>query len=234
MNEPTPSLLRADAVFHNGSGSEELRGVSLAIEGRRFTLLSGGAESGAGMLLRVLALLARPDAGEVWIEGQATRALDDGARLALRNHVFGFVFAEPFLLDSFSVAENVAMPLFKINGVDIEQARDRTAQVLDFAGLAAAADTCVAELSVLDQHKVALARALAISPRVLIAQDAGMQLKARDMREFTMLLRTAPGLLGVAVIATSPAELEMLGPDREIRLEEGRIVADSHPVTIGV
>ena len=229
MTSPTPPLLRADAVFHQGSASGELHGVSVCIEPRQFTLLSGPAGSGAGELLRIFGLLDRPDTGEVWFESRGTRSLDDAARLELRNHAFGFVFAEPFLLDSFTVAENVAMPLFKISGFDIDQARARTAQVLDFAGLAGAADCAIADLSILDHHKLSLARALANAPRVLIAEDAGLQLSARDVAEFAALLRAAPSLVGVSVIATSPAGADILGPDREIRIEGGAVVADSHP-----
>jgi ABC-type lipoprotein export system ATPase subunit len=225
-------LLNAEAVSHGGHVPGQLRGVSLGIDAGRFTLLSGGADSGAGLLLRILGLLERPDAGEVWFESQPTCALDDAARLGLRNHAFGFVFAEPFLLDSFSVAENVAMPLFKISGFDIEQARIRTAQVLEFAGLAGVADRGVTELSVLDHHKLSLARALANAPRVVIAEDAGLQLSERDLRDFAALLRAAPDALGVAVIATSPAGVDILAPDREIRLEHGAIVADSHPTPV--
>lgn len=182
--------------------------------------------------MRILGLLERPDEGEVWFESQATSLLDDAARLELRNRAFGFVFAEPFLLDSFSVAENVAMPLFKISGFGIEQARIRTAQVLEFAGLAGAADWAVGDLSILDHHKLSLARALANAPRVLIAEDAGLQLPQRDLAEFAALLRAAPSFLGVSVIATAPAGAEILGPDREIRIEGGAVVADSHPTPV--
>lgn len=232
MTSPSPSLLRADAIFHHGSPPGSLSGISLSIEPRRFTLISGLPDSGAGLLLRVLSLLDRPDSGEVWFESQRTVTLDDEARLDLRNHTFGFLFAEPFLLDSFTVAENVAMPLFKISGFDIDQARLRTAQVLDFAGLAASADYRVADISVLDHHKVSLARALAHAPKLLVAENAGLQLSARDFREFAALLRAAPDLLGVSVIATSPAAPEILSPDREIRLERGVIVADSNPGSV--
>lgn len=209
-----------------------MHGVSIAVEPGRFTLLSGPPGSGAGVLLRILGLLERPDSGEVWFDSRPTGALDDAARLDLRNHAFGFVFAEPFLLDSFSVAENVAMPLFKISGFDLEQARIRTGQMLDFAGLAAAADCPASELSLLDHHKLSLARALANAPRVLIAEDAGLQLPPRDLGDFAALLRAAPGLLGVSVIATSPAHPDLFGPDREIRIERGAVVADSDPIPV--
>jgi ABC-type lipoprotein export system ATPase subunit len=231
MTAPSPFLC-ADAVVHRGGAAGELRGVSLVIEPRRFTLLSGPPGSGAGLLLRVLGLLDRPDAGEVWFDSQPTGALDDSGRLELRNHAFGFVFAEPFLLDSFTVAENIAMPLFKISGFDIERARVRTAEMLDFAGLAFAADCTVADLSMLDHHKLSLARALANAPRVLIAEEAGLQLPPEEFRELAALLRAAADSLGVSVIATSAAGPGVLTPDREVRLERGEIAADSHRVSV--
>jgi len=222
-------LIRADGLIHHRSPPGRLSGVSVSIEAGRFTLITGGEESGAGLLLRVLGLLERPDAGEVWFDSQATSVLDDAGRLDLRNKLFGYLFAEPFLLDSFSVAENVAMPLFKIACLDLEQARARTAEVLNFAGLEAVADTAVAELAALDHHKVSLARALAISPRVLIAEEVGLHLPAEELRSFAELLRAVPDSLGIAVIATSPAGPQIFGADRRIRLEHGVIAEDSQP-----
>jgi len=227
MSDPIPPILHADSLHHRRTPPGDLNGVSLAIEPGRFTMLSGDAESGAGALLRILGLLERADAGEVWIESQATSGLDDAARLDLRNRFFGFLFAEPFLLDSFTVAENVAMPLFKIACAEIEPARARTAQVLAFAGLSLAADVPVGELGTLDRHRVSLARAVAISPRVLIAEDVALHLPAADARGFAELVRSVPGTLGISVIAT--ADSEIFGADRVIRLERGVIVADSQP-----
>ena len=216
------SILRADSLFFR----EELRGISLALEARRFTLFSG---EGAASLLRLLSLLERPDSGEVWVDSQPAGALDEAGRVALRNHTFGFVFAEPFLLDSFTVAENVAMPLFKITGIDIEQARNRTAQILEFGGLAGMADVGIIDLSMLDQYKVSLVRALAISPQVIIAEGAGLHLESDELAEFGALLRSVPETLGITVLATSSAGQNV---DRVIQLENGLIVADSNPVAI--
>jgi len=223
MPTPPSTLLRADSLCHR----EQLRGISLAIETGRFTLISG---AGAGALLRILGLLDRPDAGELWLEGQPTSALDDAARLELRNRAFGYIFEEPFLLNSFSVAENVAMPLFRISGYDIEQARNRTAQVLEFVGLMGAADSGVADLALADHYRVALARALAVAPRVLIADDAGLHIPAAEFRGYAALLRSVPEALGLAVVATSAAGI--FNPDREITLEAGCVASDTHPVPV--
>ncbi len=232
MPPPNPLLLRAENLVHHRSPPAELHGVSLAIEPGRFTLLSGGPESGAGLLLRILGLLERPDAGEVWCESRPTASLDDADRLRIRNHLFGFLFAEPFLLGSFTVAENVAMPLFKICGFDIEQARARTAEVLQFAGLSGTTDIAVASLSPLDHHKVSLARALAVTPRIVIAEDAGLQLPPSDLDNFAALLRAVPHQLGISLVATSPADAGFLEPDREIRIENGRLATDSQPIPV--
>jgi ABC-type methionine transport system ATPase subunit len=181
------------------------------------------------LLLRVLGLLERADEGEVWLDSQAVGSLDEAGRMDLRNRVFGYLFAEPFLLDSFSVAESVAMPLFKIACLDIEQARARTAEVLGFTGLSGAADMTVADLPALELHKVSLARALAIGPRALIAEDVGLHLGEGELRDFVELLRRVPEALGIAVIATSPAGAAVFAADREIRLERGVIAVDSQP-----
>ena len=105
----------------------EIRGVSCAsgiglpvradFAPGRFHVLVGEAGGDSSARLRVLGLLDVPESGEVVVEGVATRGLDEEARAELRAQRFGFVFAAPFLLASFSVIENVAMPLFKISQV---------------------------------------------------------------------------------------------------------------------
>jgi ABC-type lipoprotein export system ATPase subunit len=229
MITPSAPVLRAESLVHRRSVPALLDGVTLSIQPAAFTLLTGPEDSGAGLLLRILGLLEAPDAGEVWLDGKPASVLDEAGRLELRNRHFGYLFAEPFLLDSFSIAENVAMPLFKISGFDIEQARTRTAEVLQFVGLEAMADCGVLDIDRIDSHKVALARALAVSPRVLIAEDFALQLPTREVSELAALLHSIPQTLGIAVVATSPMHPEALGPDREVRLEQGVIAGDSSP-----
>jgi ABC-type lipoprotein export system ATPase subunit len=229
MITPSAPVLRADSLVHRRTPPALLDGLSVSIQPATFTMLTGGANSGAGLLLRILGLLEAPDSGEVWLDAQPASALDDAARLDLRNRHFGFLFAEPFLLDSFTIAENVAMPLFKISAFNIEQARARTTEVLRFAGIEAMADYGVLDVDPVDHHKVALARALAVSPRVLIVEDLALQLPGHEGSELAALLRSVPHLLGISVIATSPLAPGSLSPDRELRLEHGLLVADSNP-----
>ena len=217
----------------NAAGNEapaRLRNVSVSIHRKTLNLLSGDESGGRGLLLRLLGLLDAPDEGEIFFHDKATGALTEEMRAEIRNQRYGFLFAEPYLLPSFSVIENVAMPLFKISGYEIEQARARTSEVLEFVGIGAEADSPLEDLSLLDHHRVSLARALAVGPRVIIAEDAGSHLLPRDLIEFAALLRTVPAMLGIAVIATSPGGAEVFCPDREIRIENGILAADSHPI----
>lgn len=229
MPPAPPPLLRAEDLFYHRLARPEvtldLRGTALEFAPRSLTLLSGGHGSGAGLLLRILGLLERPQGGEVLLAGQAAGPLDEPSRLALRNSAFGFVFAEPFLLDSFTVAENIAMPLFKISGLDLEKARQRTAELLSFVDLAEAADHPVEELNPLAQHKLSLARALANAPQVLIVEDAGAHLPPADRPHFLNCLRAVKESYGLAVIAHSSGEPEAVGADRELRMSEGRLCA---------
>ena len=229
MSAVPPILLRATELFHPRAASSgdplDLRGVALEFIPRTFTLVSGGAGSGAGLLLRILGLRERPQAGEVYLAGQAAGPLDETSRLELRNRAFGFVFAEPFLLDSFTVAENIAMPLFKISCLDLEKARQRTAELLGFVGLAGAADDAISDLSPLAQQKLAVARALANAPQVLLVEEAGLHLPADERPEFFQCLRAVKETYGLAVIAHATGEPGETGADRELRLERGRLVA---------
>jgi len=225
MGSSSSPILRVEHLRHSRAGDPggwALEVPALEIELRTFTVLDGAPGSGAGLLLRLLGLLERPHAGEIFFADMGTSGLDDPSRLELRNHAFGFIFAEPFLLDAFSVAENIAMPLFKISGLDLEQARQRALELLEFAGLLDTADDPVGELNPLQQQKLALARSLASAPQVLIVEDAAAQLPEADRPEFFANLRAARDWYGIAVIAR--ASRAVAGADRSVRIEDGRIV----------
>ncbi len=210
-----------------------VREVSAAFAPDTFTLVLGEIGSGKNLFLRALGLLEMPEAGDVFVQGMGTRALDAEARGALRNRHFGFLFAQPFLLPSFSAIENIAMPLFKMAGVTSEQARPRVAELMEFAGLAELDHVAVARLSPLDQHRVALARALVNEPTFLLAESADGALDGDDLAAFAKLLRQAVDERGVTLVATAttPAFIELA--DRVLEFGNGRIARDSQPVAFG-
>ncbi len=227
------TLLRAENVNCSrelrANGCSRVSGVSMSIEPGTITLLRGSEGCGKNLLLRVLGLLERPDDGELFLHDAPTREIDESTRLGLRNRHFGFVFAEPFLLGTFSVLENVAMPLFKIAGVNIEEARLQTARLLDFFGLAGVAEMPGESLALLDQYKASLARALVHEPEMLLIEDIDAQLSGAELHAFLNEVARARDEFSATVILSATNLPDLLLPHRRIELSEGEIALDSQP-----
>lgn len=227
MSTEASPILDARAVCCAREGHNALCETSLAFAAGSFTALTGERGCGKNLLLRVLGLLERPDAGDVLIDGEPTRELADGAREELRNTRFGYLFAAPFLLPALTVIENVAMPLFRISRVETPQARERSEELLEFVGLAAAAQQRTESLSHAAQQRVSLARSLANAPAVLLVEDLDAQLGGEELQQFSALLRAAAARFRAAVISTASPEFAPERDDRLIEMAAGRVRRDS-------
>jgi lipoprotein-releasing system ATP-binding protein len=192
-----------------------------------FHLLISDPVSEGNALLRVVGLLDLPESGEILVEGRETFALAEEARAGLRAQRFGFVFAAPFLLTSFSVIENVAMPLFKISQVGPEEARRRTERLLAFTGMSEAAESAIEDLTLREQFHVALARGLVNEPSILVVESLDGALAGDELAGFAALLRRIPAELGTAVIATASHGFALEKGDRVLTIAGGNIVRDS-------
>jgi lipoprotein-releasing system ATP-binding protein len=210
-------------------------GVSAAFCSGRLHILRGASDSGKTALFRFAGLLEPPAEGEVMVLGNATRSLDEDARAELRTQRLGFAFGAPFLLSTFSVIENVAMPLFKISQVDPSEARRRTEAVLDFVGLPSAVEARVEDLTASAQYSVAIARGLVNEPAALLVEDLDGVLAGGELDHFVNLLRKAAAAFGVAIIATASPDLKTQPGDRVLDIGQGVIVRDSEflPETCG-
>lgn len=225
MSNPSEPVLELRNVTCGADG-HALRGVSLRFGAGGFHLVTGEPVSLRAALLRVLGLLDAPESGEVFLERCNVASLADAERDEVRNQRCGFLFAAPFLLPSFTVVENVAMPLFKISHFTPEQARERTDLLLDFVGLAAEAQWPVDELTGYQQHAVSLARALANSPAVITVESLDAGLAPAESASFAAMLRQCCARFGVAVIASVPADFSAEPGDRFIALDaNGAILA---------
>jgi predicted ABC-type transport system involved in lysophospholipase L1 biosynthesis ATPase subunit len=205
--------------------STSLNIPSLRIEAGSVTMIEGPANSENNLLLRVLGLLEAPDAGEIVFEGQSTAGWTEEQRAELRARRCGYVFASPFLLSKFTVLENIAMPLFKTSNMDVNEVKDRTEDVLDFAGLQKLATTRDIPLAV--QQRVALARALAPRPAAVFVEDfAPAQDEAGGFRD---LLHQSAERYGLAVVASVLAESAPRVGERRLRLSGGRVASEVMP-----
>jgi lipoprotein-releasing system ATP-binding protein len=160
---------------------EVLRGASLTIN--RGELVAMVAPSGAGKstLLHVAGLLEWPDGGDVLVDGKSCGAMGDDGRTATRRNEIGFVYQFHHLLPEFSALENVAMPKM-IAGMDKSAARDDAMDQLASVGLKERASHRPARLSGGEQQRVAIVRALANRPKLLLADEPTGNLDRDDGR----------------------------------------------------
>ncbi len=202
-----------------------LRGVSMSVETGEMLAIVGASGVGKSTLLHVLGGLDRADRGRVTIGDVELGALGDAALVAFRNRSVGFVFQFHHLLPEFTALENAEMPL-RIARKAAAEVRPRAEQLLRRVGLAERLTHRPGMLSGGEQQRVAVARALAMAPAVLLADEPTGNLDEHTAETLHGLLREMHREEGLtSVIATHNPRLAALC-DRALRLEDGTL----HPV----
>jgi putative ABC transport system ATP-binding protein len=163
---------------------------ALELELRPGEYLAIMGESGVGKstLLNLLAGLDHPDSGRVWLEGAELSALNDDARTLLRRRSVGFVFQAFHVLPYLNVQQNVALPLELLAVAEPERSR-RSLKMLDAVGILALARRYPRELSGGELQRIAIARALVHSPRLVLADEPTGNLDPRSAAQILALLR---------------------------------------------
>ncbi|MFG1188245.1 ABC transporter ATP-binding protein [Xanthobacter flavus] len=150
---------------------EVLHGIDLAIRPGEFVALMGPSGSGKSTLLNIIGLLDRPTSGRLLINGEDTTDLPDAALTKLRGHTIGFVFQYHYLISAFTAAENVMMPMLVDRGHPDREMEERAAELLDRVGLGKWRDNRATNMSGGQQQRVAVARALAMDPTLVLADE---------------------------------------------------------------
>ncbi len=206
-----------------GGRLEVLRDLDLEVPRGMLLAIVGASGSGKSTLLNVLGTLDQPDQGELSLGGERVAGLSETERCRLRMRLLGFVFQFHHLLPEFTAEENVMMPLL-LAGRDFEGARARARALLESVGLAERAEHVPAELSGGEAQRVAVARALAPEPRLLLADEPSGNLDGvAASRLHTLLSSLARDQHQTVVIVTHDDRLAGMA-DRILRLEEGRLV----------
>ncbi len=214
--------------FRAGDGSElrVLEGVDLRVEVGEVVAVVGASGVGKSTLLHLLGALDRPTAGQVLLGGKSLAEMDDLALAEVRNRSIGFVFQFHHLLRDFSALENVAIPLL-IRGVPRRDARERARSLLEAVGVVERAHHLPGQLSGGEQQRVAVARALANDPLVLLADEPSGNLDTAGSRRLHDLLFSLREQRGTSmVLVTHNLELARRA-DRILALREGRL----HPTS---
>jgi lipoprotein-releasing system ATP-binding protein len=224
MSKPSLVLDKVERRFHQaGAELVILRGASLELQPGECVALVGPSGAGKSTLLHIAGLLERPDAGDVRIDGTSCKGLDDTARTMLRRRTLGFVYQFHHLLPEFSALENVMIPMM-VNETPRGEARTRARELLARVGLAQRETHRPAKLSGGEQQRVAIVRAIANRPRVLMADEPTGNLDPTTaeavFHELIGLVRTT-GLS--ALIATHNPELARR-MDRMVTLRNGELV----------
>ena len=202
-----------------------LKGVSGCIQSGEVVALVAPSGAGKSTLLHLLALLDTPDDGTLWINGEKVQTYDDKTRSHLRCASIGFVYQAHHLLPEFSALENIMLPQFAI-GRPRSSARKRAMTLLAQVGLENRADHRPAMLSGGEQQRVALCRALANDPTILLADEPTGNLDTQTAEmvfEVLLGLMRATGLC--ALIATHNIELAQR-MDRIWHLKDGTFQHD--------
>lgn len=212
------------AYAHGGRRIDVLNDLDLEVERGTILAILGASGSGKSTLLNILGTLDRPDRGTVEIEGEKLMELPPARLAALRSKRIGFVFQFHHLLPEFSAEENVMMPM-RIAGRSMDAARGRARELLLAVGVAERATHRPAELSGGEAQRVAVARALAQDPDLVLADEPSGNLDTKSAAELHALLASlATERHQTFVIATHNERLAALA-GRVLLLESGRLGA---------
>ena len=206
-----------DAVVH------ALQGVDVRIGRGELTVVHGRSGSGKTTLLNMIGGLDRPTRGRVWVDGDEVSAMGEDELVRLRREKIGFVFQAFGLVPILTAAENIEVPLRLRN----EQPGARTRRVdelLELVGLAGRARHRPYELSGGEQQRVAIVRALANRPKLLIADEPTGQLDSTNARTIMEVIRELVASEGVSAIVATHDPLLLDVADRVVELRDGEAV----------
>jgi putative ABC transport system ATP-binding protein len=206
-----------------GRAVPALTDVDLRLPRGRLTVVHGRSGSGKTTLLNMIGALDRPTRGRVWLDGDEVSAKDENELVELRREKIGFVFQSFGLVPILSAAENVEVPL-RLRKVDPGERDRRVRELLDLVGLGGRAGHRPYELSGGEQQRVAICRALANRPGLLIADEPTAQLDSANALKIMELVRDLVASESVSAIVATHDSLLLDVADEVVTLSDGRVV----------
>ncbi len=208
------------------SGAEDLTildDVSITIPDGQFVAVTGASGSGKSTLLGLIAGLDAPTSGEILIDGESVTAMSEDALATLRSRKIGFIFQSFHLIPSLTAYENVLIPM-EILG--LKDARARAGQLLIDVDLTNRGHHYPTELSGGEQQRIAIARAFANQPKILLADEPTGNLDSRNGSHIFDLMTDLHSKNNVTLVLVTHDQFLAEKAQRQIILKDGRIVED--------
>ena len=228
--KPVNLLVQAQQVQKQyqsaGNIMQALQNIDLTIHAGEFVALVGPTGSGKTTLLMVLAGLEQPDSGTVTLQGQSLHTLNDDALTDLRSRAVGMVYQQYNLFPGFTVRDNIALPL-RLMADPPHDATARADELITLLALAEIADRHPAELSGGQQQLVAVARALAAGPPLILADEPTANLDNNTARKIVAHLRALADLGEHGVLLATHDLRTASQADRVLTLRDGEIVKET-------
>lgn len=216
-------MIKVEGIKKRFDDLEVLHGVSLEVKRGEIVSLVGASGAGKTTLLQIIGTLMKADEGRVTIDGISPEGLDDKALSMFRNLKIGFVFQFHHLLEEFSARENVMLPML-IAGVKHSDAKHRADELLALVSMSHRAEHKPSALSGGEQQRVAVARALANNPAVVLADEPTGNLDSATRDEIQRLFFTLRERTGQTFIIVTHDEKLASMSDRKIVMSDGRIL----------
>lgn len=205
----------------NGTAVHALRGVDLEVKAGEFLALIGPSGSGKSTLMAILGCLDRPTEGSYTLDGETVQGLSGADLAAIRNRKIGFVFQAYNLLPKASVLRNVELPML-YGGIDRKTRRQRALELLEQVGLSDKADKRPGELSGGQKQRVSIARALAMRPALLLADEPTGALDSKTGAEILELFAQLNQAGNTVILVTHDLGIAALA-QRQVLLKDGLI-----------
>ncbi len=229
MNDKNDPIIRLEEVWKSFNAETVLRGINLDVYRGQTTVVIGPSGCGKTVLLRHIVGLLKPDKGKVFFDGVNITNLSDRELVPIRRRI-GFLFQSNALFDSMTVAENIYFPMME-QGIESEQElRRRCRQVLQLVGMEEMEHKMPEELSGGQKKRVALARAIALRPEVLLYDEptTGLDPIRADLIN-NLIIKLQNELKTTALVVTHDMDSARKVADRIVMLYNGQILVDTTP-----
>lgn len=215
-------ILKMDNIVKNyGASTKALRGLSLTVGKGEFLSIMGNSGSGKTTLLNIIGLVEAPTSGKLFIDGTAAEELSERQRAKIRNERIGFVFQNYSLIPYYTSYENIIVPLL-INNVKGSDCKSRVSDCLKLVDMERYKNKRVSKLSGGEKQRIAIARAIANKPDIILADEPTGALDSENGKKVMDILFKLHELGNTIIMVTHNEELARM-TDRTIYIKDGVI-----------